>query len=48
MKKTIATIQVQIEVPDDDSREDCLWQLEDAVKGIDQYYDWNITSVALF
>ena len=48
MKKVIANIQIQMEVPDDDDRNDCLWQLEDAVKGIDDYYDWKLTSVVVF
>tara|TARA_S200002703_G_scaffold5666_1_gene6451 strand:- start:676 stop:825 length:150 start_codon:yes stop_codon:yes gene_type:complete len=47
MKKTVANIQLQIEVPDDGDLSDALWELEDAVKGIDDYYDWKLTSVVL-
>lgn len=48
MKKTVVTIQIQMEVPDDLDVNDCRWELEDAVKGIDDYYDWELTSVVSF
>lgn len=48
MKKTVLTIQIQMEVPDDLDVNTCLGELEDAVKGIDDYYDWKLTSVVSF
>lgn len=37
--------QIEIKVPLDSDLGDCVWQLEDAIKKLDSYYDWELVSV---
>ena len=37
--------QIQIKVPQDSCLGDCVWELEDAIKELDSYYEWEIVSV---